>query len=619
MALLLLTGGGGSISGRGSGAPGSPVAAFIDQLAAPWPTVQRPQGGHNQGQYHEPVSGGTRYGDSLEGYTEIVTGLRTHRPSLIRSGLLALRFAVGRAPLRARPSVFENLSVAAAYNLGRTHFPNDPLFVSQRGRWEAFLRQVKLIKLPATTYFGNHWLVEAVEVQELLRTGLRSSEKLAVLGGQRAYAGQLSTDLINKRIPAMARAGSVSSPIGPAFVLSDPPDNPLVYQGLSFGFYARAIQMLGDRASPAARQTLVKIARASLLLTAPDGDLAYFGRNQEECWGLAATALGAWEAASLHEARPELDEQLRALAERAVRRLRTAYRVGPYGLYYTPIVRKDPRHALRALDPGAGGPSFAGMVQLMLEWAYPVAIPAPRGATIPADHPLHAKLSHGESRVVVVRRGRFWYAVRPSTSGKHPDDIRADFGLVAFKVREARDRWHDVLHLRPFTRGGPPNSAGPLLRTGGLLGLPFASAVSVGPSGTVAMSIAWRGHPTPVKYAVARNPAGHRIKALGYRPGPVYRSGVPLTYSPTPCGVRLSVIARAGDTIEYSVFLSGSHARTGRFAVADHLSHTTFNRPARVSLEGPYYSAVESGLVRARLTFANLPAGPLVITTCTRI
>ena len=103
------------------------------------------------------------------------------------------------------------------------------------------------------------------------------------------------------------------------------------------------------------------------------------------------------------------------------------------------------------------------------------------------------------------------------------------------------------------------------------------------------------------------------------REGPHLICRVPLTYSPTPCGVRLSVIARAGDTIEYSVFLSGSHARTGRFAVADHLSHTTFNRPARVSLEGPYYSAVESGLVRARLTFANLPAGPLVITTCARI
>src|SRR5437763_10820783 len=280
----------------------------------------------------------------------MLTGWRTHRPALIRSGLLALRFGLSRAPHRARPSVFENLALAAADNLAREHVPNDPVFARMRPTLEAFLRQVKLVKLPATTYFGNHWLVEAVEVQELLRTGLRSSDRLAVLGGQRAYAARLSTDLINKRIPAMARAGSVPTPIGPAFVLSDPPDNPLVYQGLSFGYYARAIQMLGDRAPPAARETLVRIARASLLATGPDGDLAYFGRNQEECWGLAATALGAWEAASLHEARPRLDAQLRALAMRAVRRLRTVYRVGPFGLYYAPIVRKDPRHALGALD-----------------------------------------------------------------------------------------------------------------------------------------------------------------------------------------------------------------------------------------------------------------------------
>src|SRR2546423_9635115 len=122
------------------------------------------------------------------------------------------------------------------------------------------------------------------------------------------------------------------------------------------------------------------------------------------------------------------------------------------------MVRTDPAHALRALDPGAGGPSFAGMVQAMLEWARPVAKRAPAGATIPADHPLRAKLSHGESRFVVVRRGRFWYAVRPATSGKHSDDIRADFGLIAFKAQQPNGSWHDVNHLRPFTRGRGPES-----------------------------------------------------------------------------------------------------------------------------------------------------------------
>jgi hypothetical protein len=80
----------------------------------------------------------------------------------------------------------------------------------------------------------------------------------------------------------------------------------------------------------------------------------------------------------------------------------------------------------------------------------------------------------------------------------------------------------------------------------------------------------------------------------------------------------MSVAARAGDTIEYSFFLARASARTSARSVSDELSTSTFNRPAHVSLEGPYDSAVESRLVRARLTFADLPAGPLEITTCAR-
>lgn len=617
MVLLAGRGGNGGSGSPGATDSGNPVAGFIDRLAAPWPKVQLGTDSHLPGHYREPVSGGTRYGDSMMGYAEILTGLRTHRRALIESGVRAMNYAVPRAPLHARPSIFEILGIASAYNLARSHFPNDPLFAAHRAGWAEYLRHVKLERLPATTYFGNHWLVEAVEVRELLRTGIRSPDVHSILGGARGEADRLSRQLINDRIPAMARAGAVGTPIGRAFVLSDPPDNPLVYQGLSFGFYARAIQMLGRQASPAARRTLVQIARASLLVTAPDGDLAYFGRNQEECWGLGATALGAFETASLHESPPALDARLRELAERSIRRLDTVYRIGRYGLNYAPIVRIDPRHALHALDPGAGGPSFAGMVQVMLEWARPVAKRPPAGATIPSDHPLLAQLSHGESRFIVVRRGRFWYAIRPTTSGKHPDDIRADFGLIAFKAL-GPGGWRDASHLRPFTRGGGPQSAGPLLRTGGVLGLPSATAVRVGRDGSVAMTAAWRGHPTPIKYTVGKLATGKAVRALGYRPGRVFRAGVPLGFSPTPCGLRLSVLARAGDTIEYSVFLSRASARTGPYAVSDARSRTSFNRRATVSLEGPYYSAVETGLVRARLTFANLPAGALELTTCAR-
>jgi hypothetical protein len=289
-ALVLLLSSGGSEdpapAGRGAAASANPVAAFIEELARPWlrPGVQRPPGVHFEGHYRDPVSSGTRYGDSLMGYTMVLTGLRTRRMDRVRSGLRALNFSVPRAALHSRPSIFEILGYAGAYNLARKRIPDEPLFARHKARYEEYLEHVKLIRLPATSYFGNHWLVEAVEVRELLRTGIRSNDPHAVLGGEREQADRLSRDLINRRIPAMARKNAVATPIGRAFVLSDPPDNPLAYQGLSFGYYARAIQMLGDDASPAARRTLVQIARASLLVTAPDGDLAYFGRNQEECW-----------------------------------------------------------------------------------------------------------------------------------------------------------------------------------------------------------------------------------------------------------------------------------------------------------------------------------------------
>src|SRR5260370_9673507 len=91
----------------------------------------------------------------------------------------------------------------------------------------------------------------------------------------------------------MARARSVRIHGRRVFVLSDPPDDPPSYQGLSLGMYARAIRLLGDRASGAARRTLIQAGNASLWMTAPDGDVGWAGRTQEEAWALGATAYRA--------------------------------------------------------------------------------------------------------------------------------------------------------------------------------------------------------------------------------------------------------------------------------------------------------------------------------------
>src|SRR4051794_33341322 len=168
------------------------------QLAKPWPGVQK-----KVGRFRSAVGGGTRYGDALLSYALLGHGLREDNQRLIDSGLKGLSFAVPRLGVHSRASIFEALGIVGSYKLLRDKLPDDPTFKRLRPRMEWYLRGFELVRLPATTYYGNHWLIEAVLVQELATSGLRSRDKHAVLGGERKRALRLSADLINKRIPKM--------------------------------------------------------------------------------------------------------------------------------------------------------------------------------------------------------------------------------------------------------------------------------------------------------------------------------------------------------------------------------------------------------------------------------
>jgi hypothetical protein len=604
-----------ALSGRGGPAHEShaaghkPVDTLIDAMRERYPAIQRPNG-----HFRSAVGGGTRYGDAYMGYALLLGGLRTGDRNAIDAGFRGLTNPLqpGRRP--SRPSVFETLALAAGYNLAREEAADEPAFKRYRPAWEDFLRRAPLIRIPAVTHYGNHWLIEAVEIRELLATGVRSTIPTAVLGGQRALADRLSLQLVNERIPAMARAEAVSAPGGRAFVLSDPPDNPLAYQGLSLGFYARAIELMGEKATEPARQTLVQIARASLLLAGPDGDVAYFGRNQEQAWGLAGTIYGAYYTAGLHESTPDEDGQLRELARRALARLLHEHGVAHWGLEITPSVARSRWVPAIGLDSGAGGPSFGGLVLGLLEWARDDSQAPPGGASIPADHPLGTKLSHAESRFSVIRRGPVWAVIRPTISGKYPYDVRYDFGIVALKV--LRDgRWVDVVRHRPLTRA-QPDSAGPILRNGGVAGFPFASDVVIGRDGSITMRGGWRREPIRTKRIVARLPDGGKVRALGSIPGALIRTGVTFRFDPTACGERLTFPVQAGDSIEYSAFITPRGLRTGPRSLSDAFGKVSFDRPATVARSEGFASGVDPALVRARATFAGLAAGPMAITHC---
>jgi hypothetical protein len=568
-------------------------------MAAPWVRLQRPDGRFPD--YTDRYIRGlpdTRYGEAVLGYALVQTGVREGDNRLLDAGLKALAYVANRPGwAHHRASVFEDMAMAAAYNLVRRRIPDHPLFRSNRRAWEGFLRKVRPVstpyRVPRTRRYSNHFLVEAIGVLELLKTGLRSSRPGATLGGKRALAAAVTYRLLNEQVPGFAQLDRVNVAGEPTFILSDPPDNPLAYQGFSVGFYARALRALGANDSPAARVALRGAVNASLDLTAPDGDLAYFGRSQEEAWALAATANGAATAARLDGSPRSADRAYRALADRALKRLESAYGVGPEGLYIVPALRADMKRGARGLDVNAGSPSFAGVTLMTLNWALDSLPRRTRRGRIGSDADGVTALSQGESHFAVVRRGPVWFAVRQTRSVRRREDLRYDFGLVALKVR-GEGGWRDVLRLRPRRLDGP-DSAGPSLVLAGVRGLPYGTALSPGPGGSVDVAGGW---------------------TTGA--GAILRSGVVFNFRPTRCGVRISWPAQGGDRFDFSFFMRRAAAPRplGRFILADRDETIAFNTPARVRTEGAYSSAVDPVLVRARTLLSASRTQTMRVTVC---
>ena len=616
------------------------LASGLDaQIAAPWPALQQPSG-----RFRNILGGGTRYGEATLGYALLQAGARSDNRAQIHAGLKAIRLALARSVHRSRASVFENLSLAAAYNIAKRSLRHDPTFKRARPRWERFLETRRFKELSGQHPYDNHYLADAISVLELTRTGLTSSDQTTVVGNQTA-AIQAVENLINVRVPQMAGLNGVDVRGRRTFVLSDPPDNPLAYQGLSLGMYARAIRLLGPkRTAPVARETLKQVAQASWWLTAPDGDLGWYGRSQEESWALAATAYGAAAAANLPDLAGHRAEDFRALSERAVNRLKYAYGTGRRGLYITPAVRKALSHAAPGMDSNAGGPSFTGITLMMLNWLVPELRADPRtGSEIGSDRDGGVQLSVRDARIAVVRHGNVWFGIRMMPSVNRPDDLRYDFGLHLLKLRRG-GQWVDLVPVRPNTgvplselrppspdastdaagqsagsagapaagtsgasseattaaagrvparelATGPPDSAGPvLMQADGSAAVPYGDSMQIRSDGAVEVRGGWRTGA-----------------------GPIVRSGVTFVFAPTDNGMRMTFPRQPGDVIRYSAFFPGTHKPDRRpHALTGHYAVVSWSGRAGVHLRSGYASAVDPHMTRARLTFRS-GAGPVRI------
>ncbi|CAN5543321.1 hypothetical protein BH20ACT18_BH20ACT18_09700 [soil metagenome] len=604
-----------------AGALGAPAAraaapdqwrALARQIADPWPTLQT-----SEGWYPDYIYGGgkafcnrrlcrkglgnARYGESLLGYGLIQTGLREGNQTLVESGLRAISYILSQQELQRRlPTSFEGMAVASAYNLMKERQPDNATFVANKRVWEAFMKRQPVIttifRKPDTPRYGNHYLIEALEIVELVRTDLQSDDPDAILGGKRKGALRVAKFLLNERVPGIARRARIDIRGASTWVHSDPPDNPLAYFGLATGVYARAVRELGKEAVSRTRTPMIEAANASVWVTGPDGDMAYYGRSQEDSWAPSSIAMATEAAANLPGVSAGQAARYRAVTDRVLARLRDAYGNGPQGLWVLPALRTNLASALKGIDGYSGAVAFTGLTLVTLNWALDEMDRAAsrEPSTIGADADSAEAFSTGESRTGVVRKGDVWFAVKRQASSKRRNDLRYDFGLLTLKRRAGDGTWTDVLRLRPQSSVGP-DSVGPILRQGGMEGLPRGARLTTRP-GTVTV-------------------------AGGYRSGMrrFLRRGVRWTWSATGCGVKLSFPVRARDRYEYSTFFvdDGTPPSTRGAVVADEAQRVTFSQaPVRTSLSGGYVSGLDPKLVRAKSIIQARRTGSMTIETC---
>ena len=168
---------------------------------------------------------------------------------------------------------------------------------------------------------------------------------------------------------------------------------------------------------------------------APDGDVAYLGRRQQQAWALASAVYAGTVASHVPGQDARAAGELRAMADRAFSRLTSVNRFGPGGLGAVPRTL-SPRTGYHGVDANEVVPAALTIFMLNLASDEADATGSVKPGALPADAD-GAFLEPEKTGFAAVRHGDLWYAVHRKTITY---DRRYDFGLVALKQRDSRGR-----------------------------------------------------------------------------------------------------------------------------------------------------------------------------------
>lgn len=594
VALCLASGAAASETPQSTYQEAKPLRELPDLVLTPWLSSQTRNGNFKRPS-GTPLTDG--YSNTGIAYAMLLEAVRSKDDRYFTAAMRAIGWTLRtRLPMQG---VFFQMFSASAYNFARENFSRRAAFRKLRRRWATSLRRFPYQRgVLGSHYRYNKNLVEALEVIELYNTRLKTNRRGVILRDRREAlrrAVRLMNVWIARRVAdyTVVVGAAEGWPIATEVTqMSDPPDNPPAYNALTVAFFLRAYDRLPNRYRTARmRQTAERMIGGVIARTAPDGDIAFDGRSQEQAWALSSAAYAAWDAAGFEQGVMR-DVQL-AFARRVVARLESIHVTdkSSFGFVLTPAAgccdRQDrPPGQDHYYDVG----DYSGLTALTMGWALERRpLDWSKGnAVLPTDTPSDFIYRNGRGRFFQHRGTNVYWFLRMQSDYY---DARADMGVAVMKVRTADGGWRDVVPPRPYTGGHhrPADPGSPcLVYRRGCAFLELHGGVPNGVGGyqfeavwrTARRTVVRRGQATVVPMARGVNIAwtsqpGDTFKIDNFLPKARCTSaGV------TAPGISVTISSQTGCRIDRAVFAGGSRV--------DLLRSHSVSKPTGTSAEMTY-------------------------------
>ncbi len=458
------------------------------------------------------------------------------------------------------------------------------------GRLDARLRELGRLHAPGVAdacfqrsdCFNNYSLVSRVLNLELAASGLKSSTAGARLArpALRDESLRWLRDVLPRTTAQSARVIAPGQGTFTAAALSDPHTYPLAYQTLCTALLTRAVTLGGSSTPKKVWQLLRAALWENVGFTAPNGEITYLGRGQDEVWTLAANLYAGVQGSVLFASRdPRLAARLRRVAEIELAAL--AGRLTDTGLAQTPLNR-----AGRAgIDHYASQIGNASLALTWLELARDASTAMAGDVSYLPSEVDGGRASDPQGNgLLTLRKGDVWLAVHRRRD--HRSDARQDFGLLRALRRNADGRYESLMPERPIVRPGQASPAGgPMLLSGGV-----AYAPSVTRGGAEASSIRLSG--------------GWGGVASGS-----------WTFAPTAEGVQMTSTCPSGRALQLTVFLPKEGELTRRERLLARGGYTVrFSQPVSATTMSTTYGSAREPRLTALKVRTACTTKPLKVT-----